>query len=359
MSGTSMDAVDAVLVDFAAEPLEVVATHSRPLPEALREALLRLASGRSPNPLQCLGELDGLLGDLFAETALELLEGAGVQAEAVRAIGSHGQTVYHQPEGPTPFTLQIADPNRIAQHTGITTVADFRRRDMAVGGQGAPLAPAFHNAMFRRPDRDRAVVNVGGMANVTLLPAADRPVIGFDTGPGNVLMDGWIGKCRGEPYDRDGRWAASARPDQALLERLLADPYFRQAPPKSTGREHFNLEWLEARLKNEGPETIQATLCELTARTIAQALTAEMPQVAEVAVCGGGAHNRHLLERLSAQLPNARVTTTADWGLAPDWVEGAAFAWLARQTLSGKPGNLPSVTGAKEAVVLGGIYPGR
>ncbi len=359
MSGTSMDGIDAVLVDFSVEPMRIRASHSQPLPGAIREALLRLAAERAPHPLQCLGELDHLLGSAFCAATRSLLKAAGIEASEVRAIGSHGQTLYHSPGGDTPFTLQIGDPNRIAQGTGITTVADFRRRDVAAGGQGAPLVPAFHSALFRRTDRDRAVVNIGGMANVTLLPAnPEQPVTGFDTGPGNVLMDGWIHQHRGEPYDTGGLWGARGRLQPQLLSRLLADPYFQTPPPKSTGREYFNLEWVAPQLGMESPEDVQATLCELTAHTIAQAIRTACSGVSEVGICGGGAYNASLLKRLQANLPDCSVVNTSEWGLEPRWVEGAAFAWLARQTLRGLPGNLPDVTGASEAVILGGIYPG-
>ncbi|SCZ51539.1 anhydro-N-acetylmuramic acid kinase [Thiohalomonas denitrificans] len=360
MSGTSMDAIDAVLVDFAIEPLRIRATHTQPLPEALRGALLRLAAERSPHPLQCLGELDHLLGSAFADTAQNLLDAARLEAIKVRAIGSHGQTLYHSPGGDTPFTLQIGDPNRIAQHTGITTVADFRRRDMAAGGQGAPLVPAFHSALFRRTDRARAVVNIGGMANVTLLPTdRKQPVTGFDTGPGNVLMDCWIRQHRNEAYDKEGAWGASGKIRPQLLARFLSDPYFQAPAPKSTGREHFNLEWVTRQVGAESPEDVQATLCELTASSVADAIRGHLPDVDEIGICGGGAYNALLLERLRARLPGCSIVTTDHWGLEPQWVEGAAFAWLARQTLRGLPGNLPEVTGAGEPVPLGAIYPGR
>ncbi|WP_303908019.1 anhydro-N-acetylmuramic acid kinase [Thiohalomonas denitrificans] len=361
MSGTSMDAIDAVLVDFAIEPLRIQSTYTQPLPESLREALLRLAAERSTDPLRCLGELDHLLGSAFANTAQKLLDAARVEACDVKAIGSHGQTLYHSPGGDAPFTLQIGDPNRIAQRTGITTVADFRRRDMAAGGQGAPLVPAFHSALFRHKDRNRAVVNIGGMANVTLLPADPKqPVTGFDTGPGNVLMDSWIRQHRDERYDKGGAWGSSGRIRPQLLARLLrSDPYFQAPPPKSTGREHFNLDWIIGQVGTESPQDVQATLCELTAFSITDAVRGHLPDVVEIGVCGGGAYNRSLLKRIEANLPNCTVVSTANWGLEPQWVEGAAFAWLARQTLRGLPGNLPEVTGASEPVLLGAIYPGR
>lgn len=361
MSGTSMDAVDAALVDFSSLPPRLLATHSIPMPDHLREALLRLAAEHTPHPLQCLGELDHHLGCLFARAVNELLAQAGVAADAVQAIGSHGQTLYHQPHGMVPFTLQLADPNIIAERTDITTVADFRRRDMAAGGQGAPLVPAFHAAMLRQPGVDRVILNIGGMANITLLPAAaDTPVSGFDTGPGNALLDGWAERHLGTRYDTDGEWGAAGQVLPGLLQALLAEPYFRQAPPKSTGRELFNLAWLERHLRGgENTADVQATLAELTAVSAAMAILSHSPETMEVLVCGGGARNGHLMARLRAHLPHCRVSDTRQYGLDPQWVEAMAFAWLARQSLLGRPGNLPAVTGATRPVVLGAIYPGQ
>lgn len=361
MSGTSMDGVDAVLVAFDEERPRLLASHSAPMPESLREALLRLAGNHSPHPLQCFGELDHRLGQLFADASLALLEAAGMAPEAVTAIGSHGQTLYHQPLGDAPFSLQIGDPNIIAERTGITTVADFRRRDMAAGGQGAPLVPAFHAEVFAA-GHTRVVLNLGGIANITVLPgAAAAPVTGFDTGPGNVLLDGWAQRHLGVPLDRDGAWARSGRVDPPLLDRLLGDPYFQVPPPKSTGREVFNGEWLERQLQQAGrhlaPEDVQATLVELTAASVADAVWRHASGTRELLVCGGGAHNGAVLARLGHHLPDCTVTSTASHGIDPDWVEALAFAWLARRTLQGRPGNLPAVTGARHPVVLGGVFP--
>ncbi len=359
MSGTSMDAVDAVLADFSTG-VKQLAHHSLTVPDSLREALLRLAANQSPHPLQCLGELDRLLADLFSQCTLELLDKTGIRASEVTAIGSHGQTLYHHPEGPTPFTLQIGDGNRIAQLTDITTVADFRRRDMAVGGQGAPLVPAFHQAVFSNTETNRIILNVGGMANITTLPVGDRQQVGgFDTGPGNVLMDGWIQRQSGQAYDRDGALARSGKVIDSLLGQLLADPFFHRAPPKSTGREHFNLAWLERFIQPQHrPEDVQASLCELTACSISDAVNQfSGVRSGELIVCGGGAHNRFLLERLAVHLPGFAVNSSKAYDIEPQQVEALAFAWLARQTLLGRPGNVPSVTGASKAVVLGAIYP--
>lgn len=361
MSGTSMDAVDAALVELRGDHIALVARRSLPLPEALRAALIE-ASHDHHTPIAHIAELDVRLGRLFAEAALDLLRTNAVAAAKVRAIGSHGQTVYHRPQGDTPTSLQIADPNLIAELTGITTVADFRRRDIAAGGQGAPLVPAFHDAVFRSDAEDRAVVNLGGIANITLLPR-DRaaPVRGFDTGPGNALMDYWVHRHRRAAYDDGGAWAASGCVQPSLLAALLREPYFTQPPPKSTGRELFNPGWLNALLTQAGaglaPADVQATLCELTAVSVAHAIQQHAPGCARVLVCGGGAYNATLMARLAALLARP-VESTALHGIDPKWVEAMAFAWLARQTLLGRPGNLPAVTGARAPVVLGAIYPG-
>jgi len=362
MSGTSMDAVDAALVDLSAATPHLVAAHSHPLPESLRQPLLSLCRPGGTDELHQAARLDVAVGRLFADAADALLRKAGVETAAVRAIGSHGQTLRHQPTGDLPYTVQIGDPNTLAERTGITTVADFRRRDLAAGGQGAPLVPAFHAATLAQAGEDRVVLNIGGMANLTHLPGAgDAPVSGFDTGPGNVLLDGWCQRVRGEAFDRDGAWAASGRVDENLLTALLAEDYFGRPPPKSTGREEFNLDWLDAVLNGREIDAadVQATLAEFTARSAAAAIRDACPACIRVMVCGGGAHNGDLLTRLAAQLPGVSVETTASHGIDPDWVEAMAFAWLARETLAGRPGNLPAVTGARRPLVLGGIYPGR
>jgi len=362
MSGTSMDAVDAALVELSAATPHLVAAHSHPLPESLRQPLLSLCRPGGTDELHQTARLDVAVGRLFADAADALLRKAGVETAAVRAIGSHGQTLRHQPTGELPYTVQIGDPNTLAERTGITTVADFRRRDLAAGGQGAPLVPAFHAAALMEAGEDRVVLNIGGMANLTHLPGTrDTAVSGFDTGPGNVLLDGWCQRMRGEAFDRGGDWAASGRVDEKLLATLLAEDYFGRAPPKSTGREDFNLEWLDTALNGReiNAADVQATLAELTARSVATAVHNTCPACARAIVCGGGAHNGDLLTRLAARLPGVRVETTARHGIDPDWVEAMAFAWLARETLAGRPGNVPAVTGACRPVVLGGIYPGR
>jgi anhydro-N-acetylmuramic acid kinase len=359
MSGTSLDAIDTVLADLAPAMPQLIHTHSHPLPKTLRAQLLALCQP-GDDEIERLGHADSLLGTLLAEAVMQLLADSGVAATDIQAIGSHGQTVRHRPKINPGFTLQIGDPNHIAEHTGITTVADFRRRDLAVGGQGAPLVPAFHAAVFSTNEKTRIVLNIGGIANITLLDP-HRPATGFDTGPGNMLMDTWIQQQRGEDFDQDGAWAATGQVNEPLLAQLLTDDYFQQAPPKSTGREHFNPDWLAQRLASLKilPATVdvQASLCELTATSIARAIemhTGDGPR--EVIVCGGGARNGQLLKRLRAQLSNTPVRPSDELSLATEWVEATAFAWLARETLANRPGNLPKVTGACKPVVLGGIY---
>lgn len=362
MSGTSVDGIDAALVsipDLAPYRPRLLHARCEPMPADLRERLLAICLP-GDNEIDRLGPLDVELGSRFAVAALNLLQEAGIEASSIRAIGSHGQTIRHRPSGAQPFTLQIADANVIAERTGITTVADFRRRDLAAGGQGAPLVPAFHDAVFRQPGRERLVVNIGGMANVTWLPASpSMPVSGFDTGPGNVLMDAWHERHRGLRFDRDGAWAASGRICSDLLARLMSDPYFAEPPPKSTGRERFSINWLDEHLAagpDLAPTDVQATLAEVTARSISDAIRTRAPD-ADVFLCGGGAHNAFLRARIAAALPDCRVGTTNALGIDPDWVEAMAFAWLAYRTLNGLPGNLPAVTGAGHPVVLGAIHP--
>ncbi len=367
MSGTSVDAIDAVLVDFTPPQPSLIASHSHPIPDSIKSRINDLCHPSTQTPernaidsIDLLGELHVQLGQLFADATLALLAQAKVNAQDVQAIGSHGQTIRHRPGGTFPFSLQIADPNTIAQRTGVTTVADFRLRDMAAGGQGAPLVPAFHQAVFHSEAVDRIILNIGGIANITLLSKnASTKVTGFDTGPGNTLMDQWIKQHRGLAYDQEGSWASQGVVHQGLLEKLLAHPYFAQPPPKSTGREMFNLAWLTATLAElDGIEAadVQRTLLELTVETIALAITAQGIKDGELLVCGGGYHNRLLMTNLAAKLPTFSVTGTTAAGCPPDWVEAMAFAWLAKQNVHQLPGNLCSVTGAKSPVILGGRY---
>lgn len=362
ISGTSVDGLDLALLEVS-NALTVSAAVTVDLPDTLRRDLLSLGSTGNDD-LDLLGEADAALGDFIGSAALEFLETSGIEPARITAIGSHGQTVRHRPQGRWPFTLQIGDPNRIAERTGITTVADFRRRDMAAGGQGAPLVPPFHNALFRRPGENRAILNLGGIGNFTLLPAEPEAVIsGFDTGPGNALMDDWIAHTQQQPYDRQGDWAAAGNVDTGLLERLLADPYLSAPPPKSTGREYFNLTWLKAQLASHLGEAtmaeadVQATLCAFTAASVARGLEAWGPATQRIIVCGGGRHNRTLLAAIAERV-RCPVETAEDHGINGDSIEAAAFAWLAHQTLNAQHGNEPAVTGARGPRVLGAIYPG-
>ena len=363
MSGTSIDGIDSALVRCSDSATELLATHLHEIPAATRERIAAI-SRPGGDGIDQLGPLDRELGQHFAEAALAVAAVAGVQPDQVRAIGSHGQTVRHRPPsaGADPahsFTLQLADPNTIAELTGITTVADFRRRDIAAGGEGAPLAPAFHAAAFSRPGINRAIVNIGGIANVTLLQGMALR-LGFDSGPGNTLLDHWVRRHRGEPCDRDGRWAATGTPARGLLDSLLEHDYFTRSGPRSSGKEAFHLDWLDAQLRAHpglDPADVQATLAQFTATSIARAIATGPLAVAEVYVCGGGAHNGDLMRRLGQALAPARLDSTAALGIDPDWVEAITFAWLARRTLAGLAGNAPAVTGARGERILGGIYP--
>ena len=355
MSGTSADGLDAALVRCDGRAIELINFVSAPMPADLRGEILALCRPGN-DEIRRAGAAEQRLATLFAERTLEV---AGARRAEVRAIGSHGQTVRHHPDEPLPFTVQLGNPSLIAELTGITVVADFRRRDMAAGGQAAPLAPAFHRALFATPDETRAVLNLGGIANLTLLPV-NGPVLGFDTGPGNALMDTWAERHLGEARDEGGRWAASGKPDENLLAALMADSYFSLPPPKSTGREKFHREWLGAHLRGVGgnlqPADVQATLVELTARTVGEALLRHGSETRRLLVSGGGIHNAHLMARLGDALPGIEVESTAARGIDPDAVEAVGFAWLAHETLHGRPGNIPEVTGARGLRILGGIY---
>lgn len=354
LSGTSINSIDAALVCFDPRP-SLVATHAQPFATALREELRALCVP-GDSEIERLGRAGVLLAEAFAAAVRTLLQQANLPPAAISAIGSHGQTIRHRPDSSTPFTLQIGDPNVLAARTGIPVVADFRSKDVALGGQGAPLVPAFHDAMFRQPGSNRAVVNIGGIANVTLLPGDGSGVQGFDTGPGNTLLDAWARRHLGQPMDRDGAWAATGRRHTGLLHSLRQDSYFGRPPPKSTGPEHFNLAWLEPQLGRHGepaPADVQATLVALTAQTIAASLP---PATRELFICGGGARNPVLMRELGTALPGAAIAPTDTLGVSADWVEAMAFAWLARQRLNLLPGNCPAVTGARRAAVLGGLF---
>ena len=363
MSGTSVDGIDSALVQCGSDGIAILATHQHAIPLPIKERIAAI-SHSGANEIERLGALDRELGLLFGAAALELLAVAEVAPAQVRAIGSHGQTIRHRPPSATAqpihsFTLQIGDPNTIAEHTGITTVADFRRRDIAAGGEGAPLAPAFHAAALAQSGVNRAIVNIGGIANISLLAGTELRM-GFDTGPGNTLLDHWIMRHRGESYDDDGQWSATGQVNPELLTKLLGHAYFSKTGPRSTGKEEFNLLWLDqqlASLDSIAAVDVQATLAELTSTSIARAISTSPLAVAEIYICGVGSHNAHLMRRLAAQLAPATVASTAALGMDPDWVEAATFAWLASRTLDGLAGNSSAVTGATGPRVLGGIYP--
>ena len=360
MSGTSLDGVDGVLADFSTAPLRVCAHASTAFSAGFRAQLLALNTSGA-DELHRAASAAHTLVTAYAAVVAQLLAAAGVQASQVRAIGAHGQTVRHQPRafGGTGYTTQINNPALLAELTGIDVVADFRSRDVAAGGQGAPLAPFFHQAQFARPGITVGVLNLGGISNLTLL-RADGTMTGFDCGPANALMDGWCEQHTGRPYDDGGAWAASGAVQPVLLAHLMAHPYFAQSPPKSTGRDLFNRAWLDAALApldTLAPADVQATLAELTAQSCAAELLRHGPQAAELVVCGGGAFNTHLMQRLAALLPGVAVLGSAERGLPPQQVEGAAFAWLARKTVLREALALQSTTGAQGARVLGAVYP--
>jgi len=355
MSGTSLDGLDFALIEHD-DHTRLLATHYEPMPEQLKQDLLELCS-TGPDELARAAIAEQAWARLAGRGVLRLLQQAQVSPKAVRAIGSHGQTVRHEPQ--RGFTIQIGNPALLAELSGISVVADFRRRDVAAGGQGAPLVPAFHEAIFGDAEHARAVLNVGGFSNLSLLQPG-QPARGFDCGPGNVLLDAWIQRHQGNAYDPNGTWAASGEVSPPLLQAFLDDPFFATQGPKSTGRELFNLAWLDAHLSDfpDLPaQDVQATLLELTAISICEALQKSQPGTKDVLVCGGGAHNAALMHRLQALLPNCQVSSTARIGIEPDWIEAMAFAWLAHCCLEGITANRPNVTGAQGLRVLGAVYP--
>ncbi len=354
MSGTSLDGVDAIIADFSAQGPQVLAQWFEPYPDDLRRDLLSLNEA-GHDELRRAAELSVVLAKCYAQAINAALNAAGIAREAVRAIGCHGQTVRHQPAAG--YSLQLNQPSLLAELTGIAVVADFRNRDIAAGGQGAPLVPAFHDHALRCLGSHRVVLNVGGIANITDL-APDKPTRGFDTGPGNMLMDAWATKYLGTHHDEGGNWAASGQVLPALLARLMNHTFLAQRAPKSCGREEFHLGWVTPLLAgNENPADVQATLLEFTATSIVDAIRRECGQPAELLVCGGGVHNRRLMDRLQTLAAPATVFPTDACGVSADYLEALAFAWLASRTLAGEPGNLPEVTGARGARVLGAIYP--
>jgi anhydro-N-acetylmuramic acid kinase len=369
MSGTSLDSADGVLVDFSGGSMQVVAAASEPFTDSFRAELLALNSP-THNELHRAAVAGTQLAAVYARVVRQLLDrtaGQGIAATQIEAMGAHGQTVRHLPQRTSDeangvgYTIQLNNPALLAELTGIAVVADFRSRDVAAGGQGAPLVPAFHQSVFGRADAAVAVLNLGGIANLSVLPAGGQAkILGFDCGPGNALMDAWCQQHTGQPFDAGGAWAASGKLIPELLEHLLNEPYFSAPPPKSTGRDLFSLAWLAGKLapfSAERPEDIQNTLTELTASACISSVTSYGKDSTELVVCGGGAFNAYLMQRLQAGLPSMRVLSSDAHGLPPLQVEAAAFAWLARQTVGRRPGNLASVTGAAGPRVLGAVYP--
>jgi anhydro-N-acetylmuramic acid kinase len=360
ISVTSMDGIDAALLEVSTNGLRLENYLERPYPEKLHAELSELLRPCARVSLEEVGRIDAVVGIAFAETALELVRSAGVSRRDISAIGSHGQTVCHTPLAPHPFSMQLGNPAVIAALTGIDVVSDFRAMDLALGGQGAPLVPRLHLELFTTATETTAVVNIGGIANVTLLPRDARAseVIAFDTGPGNTLMDVWANRHLGTAFDHDGGWSAAGVVLAPLLQFLLSDQYFSSAPPKSTGREYFNVAWIEnalraTRLTVARPEDIQRTLLELTALSVATQIDRWLPECGRVVFCGGGIRNGCLMARLASLLPRARIMRTDELGIPADAVEAVTFAWLAYRRLARLPGNLPNATGASSEAVLG------
>jgi anhydro-N-acetylmuramic acid kinase len=354
ISGTSRDGVDAVLLGFDGNRPRVQTTLCLPYPDPIVSELDSLLEAGQRPPDQTLRQLDGDIAGHFAKAALRLLHDAGLHRSAVRAIGSHGQTVWHEPDGPRPESLQLGQPATIAARTGIVTVGDFRRADIEAGGQGAPLAPLLHRAVFRPGQGKRVVLNLGGIANISIIDSQGA-VAGFDTGPANCLLDAWIRQRRDTAFDNDGAWAATGKVSHQLLRDMLRDPWFARAAPKSTGTEYFNPGWLQTHLRDRTLEDhdVQATLAELTAQSVADAVRPHEP--VDVLLCGGGVHNGDLVRRLGRQLGRIPLRSTSDFGIEPDWVEAVLFAWLARERLAGRPQDTRAITGARSPVLLGNI----
>ena len=363
MSGTSLDGVDIALTDIQSNQTKLIAADFTPMPANLREKVTALIQSGETS-LQALGELDHQFGLLYADCVNTFLHKYQLKPEQIEAIGCHGQTVWHSPKGQFPFTMQIGDMNLLAAKTGITVVGDLRRKDMAFGGQGAPLVPAFHQAVFFDPHWATMVLNIGGISNVSLL-IPEEPVIGFDTGTGNTLLDQWIEKHQGKAYDKNGEWAVSGQVNPDLLAALLDEDFFQLPPPKSTGRELFNLVWLENKIQKIAekttallPQDVQATLAEFTVQSIVLSINnIQTTLPCRLLVCGGGAKNQAIMNGLKQALPNWRIQLTTELNLDIDYVEAAAFAWLAYRRMHNLPANLPSVTGATSAVSLGAIFP--
>ena len=358
ISGTSMDAVDCALVEYSNELLTLIDYQQYPVNQ---EVHTKLKSINKKSTIETVSRLDIILGKLFANAALDIIRKCSLKPEQISAIGCHGQTILHRTDQPDATSLQIGDPNLINQMTGIPTVSDFRRMDMAAGGEGAPLAPIFHELVFRVQTEDRVILNIGGMANITILPSDPAvPVTGFDTGPGNVLMDEWANLHLHQAMDKNGTWAASGQVNIKFLNTLLADSYFKLPPPKSTGRDYFNLDWLKGKIQDYGqrlsPEDIQASVAGLTTQTVTDAIKDYARKIQIIIVCGGGIHNSFLIKSLQIKLPDCKITSSKDYGFDPDAIEAMTFALLAQRRLVNLPGNIPSVTGANHECILGAIY---
>jgi len=355
MSGTSLDGIDAVLTDLNSEPPLLLNTFYQPYDKNLRNQILDLHQSGN-NELHLAAMLSNKLAHCYAETVINLLKKHKIKSQSVTAIGCHGQTVRHCPQSEMSYSIQLGNASLLAELTGINVVADFRSRDIAAGGQGAPLVPAFHKLLFQDPEISRVIVNIGGISNITSL-TSNTKIVGFDCGPGNILMDSWCQRHLGTIYDKNGTWAESGETIPALLEELMSLKFFSVPPPKSTGREVFNLTWLEKYLSgNENTEDVQATLLQLTSRAITDAILKWFPDTTEVYLCGGGARNIALTSRIQISLPGKKVAPTDVLGINADWLEAFAFAWLAKQNIQGVPSSIPSVTNAKGERILGAIY---
>ncbi len=356
MSGTSVDAIDAVLMDFSQSNTHIVSSHSQPISTQLRDDINALIATKKPP--EAFEKIDTQFATTSCMAITQLLNQASIDATQVTAIGSHGQTVFHDPKGIPPASIQIGNPQVIADESGIVTIGHLRQADLDVGGQGAPLACIYHAEVLQSANEERVVLNLGGIANVTKLPKSkNEPIIGFDTGPANTLMDAWTQKHLNQPYDKDGSWALSGKTNLALLENMLEDSYFSLRPPKSTGREHFNIEWIQHQLdtfeSNISIEDVQSTLLALTIHSVADSIETWCPSTKKVLLCGGGSENKQLVQHLKNILEGKVIQQTSDYGVPTTWMEAMAFAWLAKLHLENIPGNIPSVTGADKPVVLG------
>ncbi|MDH5231792.1 MAG: anhydro-N-acetylmuramic acid kinase [Gammaproteobacteria bacterium] len=357
MSGTSIDAIDACLIQTSNDSIRTIASYSLPFDTKLRDQLNDLCVP-GDNEIERIADIENPLTDAYAQAVQQLLNKVSISSDQIRAIGCHGQTIRHRPE--KSYTLQLVNPSRLAINSGIATISDFRRADMAVGGQGAPLVPLFHQYLFADPNQIRVILNLGGIANITAL-APNKPPRGWDTGPANGLMNQWIKEHQSLAYDANGDWAAGGQVDSLLLDALLDDDYFKLAPPKSTGREYFNLAWLNERFQHTSgkidPQNIQTSLCELSAQTIAEQIKQHVSNAQALIVCGGGVHNQFLMQRIKTHLPSVNIKSAAEYAVDPDFVEAACFAWLAKQHVQQHALDMRFITGQQQPVILGGYYP--